>query len=374
MPLERYFGKYPAICRDHHDPQMVGRIRAEVPFPLGQGPDNWSVWALPCLPPGNFFVPEEGALVWIEFAYGDVNQPVWTGTYYKGRGVTTQAPFQETHAALTDFDGQEVDTDKRDHGANDPVSMEEHREFHDQQTEFYTPHRFAHVSHTGHVVELNDHPGKDAAVRVSDRFGRLLEMTARGILRLRSYVTTQESGEWSGRGMTPQGAFHELRMEDGLTEDAEGPFVRIRAMCGALLRIVSKPGEELVELVDSGGQYLRMTDDAVEVVDSLGQFVKLDRANSSVQVQDAEGSIILLKDGKVTVTATSSNIVLNVSGGANVHVGGEGGQQLATKAFVQTYYNTHTHLSSAPGTPTGPPVVQSPLTPGTDITKKQKSE
>jgi hypothetical protein len=366
---------YPAICRDNNDPQMTGRIRVEVPYPLGTGVDNWSTWAKPCLPPGTFEVPEEGQGVWVMFANGEVNQPVWLGIWFKGKGSTTQAPFQEPHAPLTDFEGNNVDPDQRDHGAaTDPVSDEEHKEFHDHGSSFYTPHRFSHVSHTGHTLEWNDHPGKEGAIRFSDRFGRMLEATARGILRLRSFVTTSASGDWSGRGMTADGAYHEFRLEDGLTEGASGPFVRIRAMCGSFLRMLSTPGSETVELVDSIGQRLRMTDAVVEVVDSSGQFVRLDVANGKLQVQDAEGNAATLENGKITIAAVSGNIVLNVSGGAHVHIGGEAGQELATKAFVQGYFNVHTHLSSAPGTPTGPPMIPAPLTPGGDITKKQKSE
>src|SRR5690606_7612167 len=136
----KFYGKYRGFCRDNNDPKMQGRIRAEVPFPLGAGRENWSTWALPCLPPGHFEVPEEGDGVWIEFEGGDPYKPIWTGVWYKGAGANTTAPFQSTHEALTDEDGNVVDPDQLEHAVNE-VDDAEHREWHDHQNEFYTPHR-----------------------------------------------------------------------------------------------------------------------------------------------------------------------------------------------------------------------------------------
>lgn len=38
--------------------------------------------AVPCLPPGFLFVPQVGATIWVEFAAGNINHPVWTGVWY----------------------------------------------------------------------------------------------------------------------------------------------------------------------------------------------------------------------------------------------------------------------------------------------------
>ena len=92
----------------------------------------------------------------------------------------------------------------------------------------------------------------------------------------------------------------------------------------------------------------------IELVDKAGTRIRLDSTT-----------------GKVLVDAID-NVEVTVPLGKNVHIGGVAGQELATKMFVQTYYNTHIH-PTAMG-PTGPPVVPAPLVPGTDLTKKQKSE
>ena len=73
--------------------------------------------------------------------------------------------------------------------------------------------------------------------------------------------------------------------------------------------------------------------------------------------------------GDTAIVVEPDNIHINVRDGQSVHIGGPGGEELATRTFVETYYNTHTHptLGSVPATP-------APLTPGTDLTEKAKSE
>ena len=78
MAAGPFYGKYRAVVTDNVDPQRIGRIKAQVPDVFG---DRDSAWALACVPcgPGQIFVPEIGAKVWIEFERGDVDYPIWTG-------------------------------------------------------------------------------------------------------------------------------------------------------------------------------------------------------------------------------------------------------------------------------------------------------
>ena len=69
---------------------------------------------------------------------------------------------------------------------------------------------------------------------------------------------------------------------------------------------------------------------------------------------------------------SADRITLLVGDGEKVHIGGEGGQALATQSFVETFYNQHIQ-NTAMG-PTSPPIVASPLVPGTDITDKTSGE
>lgn len=75
----KHFGKYTGIVKDNRDDQNLGQLQVSVPaiFP----PDEL-VAARPALPYGFFFVPENGAKVWVEFEGGDLGLPLWTGVQY----------------------------------------------------------------------------------------------------------------------------------------------------------------------------------------------------------------------------------------------------------------------------------------------------
>ncbi len=82
----RYYGKYRGVVTDKDDPQQLGRVQVQVPAVLGE---EVSLWALPCMPHGGlrgeglFTVPEVGAQVWVEFEGGDMEYPIWTGTFWQ---------------------------------------------------------------------------------------------------------------------------------------------------------------------------------------------------------------------------------------------------------------------------------------------------
>lgn len=333
--MRAFYGKYRGYCHDNNDPKMRGRIRVTVPAVYGIGvPSNW---AEPCFAADHFFVPEEGDGVWVEFEGGDPSLPVWSGVWFKGAGPTTEAPFQAVHPALTDYDGEEVDPDKRDHADPETVDDEEHREYHNHAGgQFYTPHRFGIRSHTGHTVELNDHPGRNAWVRVSDRFGRLLEMTAKGVTRLRSMALTAASGLWQDLEGADADAEHALEFSDLESESGE-QYAELRDMAGARVRLNSTPGEEHILVADFWGQHLKINskegEESIELLDKEGNSVKLDVATS-----------------KITVTS-AGDIHLDVATGGSLLVNG---QPIATEAFVNNIFKTHIHPTSMG--PSGTPV------------------
>jgi uncharacterized protein involved in type VI secretion and phage assembly len=92
----RFHGKYRGLVVDNADPEQLGRIKAQVPSVLGD--KVVTGWALPCVPyggmPGQGFlaVPDNGAGVWMEFEEGDLEFPVWVGTYWSKPGGTTELP------------------------------------------------------------------------------------------------------------------------------------------------------------------------------------------------------------------------------------------------------------------------------------------
>jgi uncharacterized protein involved in type VI secretion and phage assembly len=81
--LHKVWGKYAGTVVDNADPEQMGRLQVRCRTVLG----DEAVWAMPCVPyagpgVGFHFIPPVGAGVWIEFAGGDVSQPVWVGCYW----------------------------------------------------------------------------------------------------------------------------------------------------------------------------------------------------------------------------------------------------------------------------------------------------
>lgn len=82
----RFYGKYRGIVEDNADPERLGRLRLRVPSLLGA--ELVTGWALACVPyggasgQGQLFIPDRGAGVWVEFEEGDLEFPVWVGTFW----------------------------------------------------------------------------------------------------------------------------------------------------------------------------------------------------------------------------------------------------------------------------------------------------
>jgi hypothetical protein len=92
----RFYGKYRGFVVDNADPQHLGRLKVKVPSLLG--PDVVTGWALPCVPYGGMdnqgflFIPDVGAGVWVEFEEGDLEFPIWTGTFWSKPGGASELP------------------------------------------------------------------------------------------------------------------------------------------------------------------------------------------------------------------------------------------------------------------------------------------
>jgi uncharacterized protein involved in type VI secretion and phage assembly len=92
----RFYGKYRALVVDNEDPEKLGRLRVRVPSVLGD--QVVTGWASACVPWGGdmnrgfLFVPDVGAGVWIEFEEGDLEFPVWVGTFWSKPGGDSEVP------------------------------------------------------------------------------------------------------------------------------------------------------------------------------------------------------------------------------------------------------------------------------------------
>lgn len=91
---QKHWGKYRGVVEDRNDPDQLGRLRVRVPSLLG---DAITGWAWPVTPYGGagtgfFFLPQVGDLVWVEFAEGDLDHPLWTGGAWARPGGASEIP------------------------------------------------------------------------------------------------------------------------------------------------------------------------------------------------------------------------------------------------------------------------------------------
>jgi hypothetical protein len=69
---------------DTADTTKRARLKVRCPAILG----DQEVWAMPCVPYagkslGLFALPPAGTSVWVEFEGGEINQPIWSGCFWK---------------------------------------------------------------------------------------------------------------------------------------------------------------------------------------------------------------------------------------------------------------------------------------------------
>jgi uncharacterized protein involved in type VI secretion and phage assembly len=91
-----YYGTYRGLVVDNADPERLGRLRLRVPGVTG--PDVVTGWASACVPYGGaadqgfLFVPDIGAGVWVQFEQGDLEFPIWVGTFWSKPGGESELP------------------------------------------------------------------------------------------------------------------------------------------------------------------------------------------------------------------------------------------------------------------------------------------
>jgi uncharacterized protein involved in type VI secretion and phage assembly len=132
MDGEGYYGKYRGIVlkpKDESDAK-AGRITVEVTL----GGDTKEIVAEACVPAGIgtglYYVPPERAGVWIEFVEGNIDDPIWTGGWWKKSDLDSSfgkaADLDNQPVILQSVHGQRIILDKdrivieTSHGADGP--------------------------------------------------------------------------------------------------------------------------------------------------------------------------------------------------------------------------------------------------------------
>jgi uncharacterized protein involved in type VI secretion and phage assembly len=154
----QFYGKYRGFVVDNADPEKLGRLTLKVPNLLSKpGNDVVTGWATPCVPYGGdanlgfLFIPEVGAGVWVEFEGGDLEFPVWVGTFWSKPGDESELPKP-----------------------NDPDATE-------QGSVQDPPTRKIMKTKKGHTLQFEDKDGEEMVTVVEAKHGHVIIMNKDGI-------------------------------------------------------------------------------------------------------------------------------------------------------------------------------------------------
>ena len=151
----RFYGKYRGFVVSTEDPKHLGRLRLQVPSVLG--PEVVTGWALPCVPYGGqenqgfLCIPEVGAGVWVEFEEGDLEFPIWVGTFWSEPGGESEIPTPNN------ADGQE------------------------RKNEQNPPTRKIIKTAKGHTIQFEDAKGEEMVIIVEATHKHVVTLNEEGI-------------------------------------------------------------------------------------------------------------------------------------------------------------------------------------------------
>ncbi len=102
---QQFPGLFRGEVSNNIDPDGKGRVQIKMPSVFGS---NELTWAMPCVPyagnnVGHFFIPPNGAKLWIMFEGGVSENPVWLGCFWGDNDTVPASPaLAETKMIKTD--------------------------------------------------------------------------------------------------------------------------------------------------------------------------------------------------------------------------------------------------------------------------------
>ena len=171
------------------------------------------------------------------------------------------------------------------------------------------------------------------------------------------------------------------RTQGEVPEEFTGQATKVmKTETGHRLIFDDTEGEETITLHSAADAVVELNaEGSIALTGSDGAHVTIDANAGEITVEDANGnSITLSSSGIACVDASGNEITTSASGvevkgavinldGQSVTVGGAGGEPLVKGTTFLSLFNSHTHPCTAPGSPSGPPIV--PLTPAALTTK-----
>lgn len=307
-PVKEYTSVYIGICKDIHDPQMLGRIKVLCPVLYGI---DLSPWALPCFAPNTFTLPEEGNMVWVRVLDNNPATIMWLGVLYNGKASSFPAPFQIDHPELMDkYTGQSIDRDKAFH--NDDY---DHKVEHRHPT-FYDPHKFGLKFPSGAKLENHDsNDGKFMELGITDNSKAIN----------RSIKLTDITGE---EGIILKDAVNQhVKLFDDKKVNANW-FIEIKDKKSQTIKFTAKDGEENIKITDKNGDYVKLNgvdgEEYIEIKDEYGNFIKIDATDGAEKllVQDGYGQKIILNPIAKTLVLQNKNGTgkITIDDGGNITI------------------------------------------------------
>jgi hypothetical protein len=203
----KYYGKYRGFVVDNADPENLGRLKVKVPSVLGN--EVVSGWAMPCSPYGGdanqgfLFIPEVGAGVWVEFEEGDLEFPIWVGTFWSKPGGDSELPKPNN------ADGEQQDN------VQDPPTCKTIKTL------------------SGHTIQFHDEDGKERIIVSDGEEENHIVFSRSGI----SIVNNNNSIEMTDEGIVVRDGNSNTITQDVngmIIEDASGNKITMDALSGGI--------------------------------------------------------------------------------------------------------------------------------------------
>ena len=171
--------------------------------------------------------------------------------------------------------------------------------------------------------------------------------------------------------------------EEDVPEEAakSPPTTRLfQTPSGHIMQFDDKKDEETFRLFHPREAEIKIDKNgSLTLLDASGANITLDAEGKKIIIEDANSNQLIMDSSGVSVEDGNGNKIemaasgLTVKGqqviikGTQVMLAGEGGENIIKGTSFMTFFNTHTHTCSMPGSPTTPPVV--PMTPAQLSTK-----
>jgi uncharacterized protein involved in type VI secretion and phage assembly len=135
--------------------------------------------------------------------------------------------------------------------------------------------------------------------------------------------------------------------------DAQTDQKMLRTKAGHEFLLDDSPGKERVRITTKGGHEFDLSDADKKVTFTTtgGNSVTLEDAGGKITIETSGGQSITMTPGKITLSAAS--IVLS---GSSVSLGASPIAKLVLGEQLMALFNAHTHICTAPGSPSAVPL------------------